>query len=284
MSYQSLSKPPHTTTRIISPNGSDNCVVTNLDSLGAKYGTTTEADIEDAIEKYGVTPGGSAMLKSEEKAARESIASGIYVSWLPHPNRTHLTSAAYEGIRDGTSQCARVGSESLCLCGHQLSQHQKVISNKSRRGYIRPPACSVKGCRGCSGEGFAYCPSRPEEVGQWWLPRRKNFAIKEWVERVRAVPEDYCCLGCEQKVSDHETVFEYRTDRVARGGAVEEAYVPLSDNPWLTNQVLGDGGGREEKGSYARPRRIGPSSGSGSKSYSGSGGGESGAKALGGWT
>lgn len=258
MSYQSLTPAPKSSTRVIpvGPAGSNRVVITNTASFGHKYDETTETDIEDAIATHGVTPGGSAMLKSEEKAARESLSSGVYIMWAPHPSKTTLTSAAFEGIRDGTSQCARVGADSLCLCGHSLSQHKKLTISKSRRGYIKPPVCAAPGCRKCGSEGFSYCPSRPEEVGQWWLPRRKNFSLKDWVKRVQEIPEEYCCLGCEQRVSEHETIFEYKADRASRGAAIDEAYVPLHDNPWLSDQVLGEGktiGGRPRE----RQRQIG---------------------------
>jgi hypothetical protein len=49
------------------------------------------------------------------------------------------------------------------------------------------------------------------------------------VQRVRDTPEEYCCIGCEQKVSDHETIFESRATRMSRGAAVDETYLPLAD-------------------------------------------------------
>ena len=135
----------------------------------------TEQEIESNIAKYGVTPGGSSMMKAEARAANESITSGLYITWSPHPSCT-LTSSAYEGIVNGTSQCCRVSSQSSCLCGHSLANHQNPKLPKSS-SYIKPP-----GCRSCPCTGFAYCPSRPEECGQWWLPRRKEFTIPEWQE------------------------------------------------------------------------------------------------------
>jgi hypothetical protein len=62
--------------------------------------------------------------------------------------------------------------------------------------------------------------------------------LKEWQQRIREKPAEYCCLGCDQKVSDHETVFESRDTRKQRGAAVDGAYVPLSDNRYLTEQVI----------------------------------------------
>lgn len=131
-------------------------------------------EIESAIATHGVTPGGSAMMLSEVAAANESIGSGLYISWMPHPSCI-LTSLASDEIRNGTGQCCRVGSQSVCMCGHSLQSHKEVKVPKSA-GYIKPPTCSS--CRKCP--GFNYAPSRPEECGQWWLPRRSDFNIAEW--------------------------------------------------------------------------------------------------------
>lgn len=116
----------------------------------------------------------------------------MYCTWTPNPSCA-LTSAAYEGIQNGTSQCCRVGSKSVCLCGHSLARHESI---KLKSGYIKPPKC--QNCRCLS---FSYCPERPEECGQWWLPRRKEFVLKEWQLRIREKPAEYSCLGCDQKVS-----------------------------------------------------------------------------------
>lgn len=35
-------------------------------------------------------------------------------------------------------------------------------------------------------------------------------------------------MGCEQKVSDHETLFENRATRASRGAVVDEDYIPLT--------------------------------------------------------
>jgi hypothetical protein len=189
--------------------------------------------IESSIAQHGVTPGGHAMMHAEAAAARASIASGMYISFLPHPN-CRLTGDAHEGLRNGTSQCCRVGPESSCIhCGHTLSAHAAVPLPK-RAGYIRPPTCGVR----CRCPGFSYSPARPEECGQWWLPRRADLDLDVWRQRVRSLPHEYCCIGCEQKISDHETIFETRAMRIERGAAVDEAYVPLHEHRLLTEQVL----------------------------------------------
>ena len=126
----------------------------------SKPSSTLSTDVRfiaDSIDQYGVTPSGSVMMKQEAAAARASIESGIYISFLPHPS-CRLTEAAHEGLRDGTSQCCRVGPESSCVnCGHSLSQHGSVKSKKHNH-FIRPPTCQH--CTKCP--GFSYCPSQPE--------------------------------------------------------------------------------------------------------------------------
>ncbi|KAJ1433676.1 hypothetical protein B484DRAFT_298291, partial [Ochromonadaceae sp. CCMP2298] len=119
-------------------------------------------------------------------------------------------------------QCCRVGSASSCMCGHALSEHQPVANTRSS-GYIKPPRCTR--CRTCV--GFNYAPSFPEECGQWWLARRGNFDISSWRSRVREKPQEYCCIGCEISLADHETVFESTQRRGSRGGGVGDAYLPL---------------------------------------------------------
>jgi hypothetical protein len=139
-------------------------------------GEVDEREIESAIEKHGVTPGGSYMMKAEAAAANESMNSGLYVTFSPHPSCS-FTSAAYDGIKDGTSQCCRIGNKSICTCGHSLLNHQPV---KLRSGYIKPPTCL-----NCRCGGYSYSPARPEECGQWWLPRRKDFILREWQQVMR---------------------------------------------------------------------------------------------------
>jgi hypothetical protein len=106
-------------------------------------------------------------------AAEESIQSNLYVSFLPDPSARIPASAADE-IRNMTGQCCRVGGFSICRCGHYLRYHDPIKLPRSA-GYIRPPKCKK-----CSCVQYRYMPSFPEEVGQWWLRRRKDFNIQEW--------------------------------------------------------------------------------------------------------
>lgn len=160
---------------------------------------------------------------AETNAANWSIASQLYVSLQPSAYAT-IPASACDDIRSGQSQCCRVGEDSLCACGHPLSTHESCKIPK-RPGYIKPPKCSA--CKRCT--GFTYLPMYPEECGQWWLRRRRDFNIVDWRRRVRTNPEEYACIGCNLKLSDHETLFETKEMRAHRGAPVDDSYIPLND-------------------------------------------------------
>lgn len=68
-------------------------------------------------------------------------------------------------------------------------------------------------------------PRRPEELGQYWLVRRKGFDIKTWKPSCQCKHQhtdhdpntlgckcgcysfvsDFCCVNCDGKWEDHET-------------------------------------------------------------------------------
>ena len=81
-------------------------------------------------------------------------------------------------------------------------------------------------------------------------------------QRLRTKPHEYACIGCEQKVSDHETIFETRESRLRRGANIDHAYIPLSDNDYLTSQVIegkGKLGGRARRPALGNNPRTGTS-------------------------
>jgi hypothetical protein len=51
------------------------------------------------------------------------------------------------------------------------------------------------------------------------------------------MPHDYVCIGCEQRVSEHETVIETAAQRAARGASIGQQYAPLADDPQLATEV-----------------------------------------------
>lgn len=136
---------------------------------------TTKEGIEDAQRKHGAAAGGKICMQNENTAAAEAIESGMYVTWIPMEGAP-LPSTASDELRDGLGQCCRVRSDASCFCGHTLSSHAPVPLS-ARATFIKPPKCIVARC---SCRCFNYAPDRPEECGQWWLPRRKDFNIAEW--------------------------------------------------------------------------------------------------------
>ena len=108
-------------------------------------------NVEQAVRTYGPAPGARAMMNAEEEAARMAQASGRYVTW--------------RSLADG-QDCCRIGPKARCFCGHTFAEHTTG---------------GLGGCQNCSEcTRFAYMPSRPEEVGEWWLPRRKGFDVRHW--------------------------------------------------------------------------------------------------------
>ena len=109
----------------------------------------------DALEKYGPAPGAKAMLNWERSAAQHAVAQGVYVSWR----------SCRRG-KEGTD-CTRVGPDSLCFCGHGYSAHGGPRQDAWKKNRMS--------CDSCPCANFSFIPRRPEECGEWWLPRRKGF-------------------------------------------------------------------------------------------------------------
>lgn len=129
--------------------------------------------LRQANEKGILDVSGDSIFALEYAAAQESIANGLYITWIPSAFIT-IPASATDEIKSGIGQCCRIGSQSLCQCGHNLASHQKPKVPK--KGYIKPPACAS--CKRC--KQFTYSPSYTEECGQWWLMRRRDFNLRDW--------------------------------------------------------------------------------------------------------
>uniref|UniRef100_A0A2K6FE89 Family with sequence similarity 221 member B n=1 Tax=Propithecus coquereli TaxID=379532 RepID=A0A2K6FE89_PROCO len=151
----------------------------------------------------------------EKNAALNAIQTGLYIGWrCPH----YLW------------DCFRIGDESRCFCGHLLKEH-KIISD------ISVP-CSMSQCRCLM---FCFIPSRPEEVGEFWLRRRATFDPKAWRAQCcckhsheehaatgshpcrhrgcccKYFESNFLCVACDRRWEEHETFFETEETR-RRGG------------------------------------------------------------------
>ncbi|XP_017448761.1 protein FAM221B isoform X2 [Rattus norvegicus] len=150
----------------------------------------------------------------EKNSSLKAIQTGIYIGWrCPH----YLW------------DCFRIGDESKCFCGHLLKEHQ-IISDLS-------VPCSVSQCRCLM---FCFIPSRPEEVGEFWLKKRATFDPKAWRAQCRckhtheehaatgshpcrhrgcycnSFESNFLCAACDRRWEEHETFFE--TEETKRRG------------------------------------------------------------------
>ncbi|CAH6790319.1 Fam221b [Phodopus roborovskii] len=164
-------------------------------------------------EKFGAQV--KNLFQWEKDSALKAIQTGLYIGWrCPH----YLW------------DCFRIGDESKCFCGHLLKEHQ-IISDLS-------VPCSVSQCRCLM---FCFIPSRPEEVGEFWLKRRATFDPKAWRAQCRCkhtheehaatgthpcrhrgcccncFESNFLCAACDRRWEEHETFFETEETR-RRGG------------------------------------------------------------------
>ncbi|XP_029775669.1 protein FAM221B isoform X4 [Suricata suricatta] len=140
--------------------------------------------------------------------------------------------------------CFRIGEESKCFCGHLLREHQ-IISD------ISVP-CNMGQCRCLM---FCFIPSRPEEVGEFWLKRRATFDPKAWRAQCRCkhshenhaatgshpcrvkgcccncFESNFLCAACDRRWEEHETFFETEKTRRRGGRPYGADYVPFAEMP-----------------------------------------------------
>ena len=72
-------------------------------------------------------------------------------------------------VNGAREECARIGSHSVCFCGHGFNDHfREVLVKRGGAKNIKETACKNNSCR-CG--FFQYVPRRPEQLGLWWLPK-----------------------------------------------------------------------------------------------------------------
>ncbi|XP_035295797.1 protein FAM221B [Cricetulus griseus] len=173
------------------------------------------ADLVKAMHREQFGAQMNNLFQWEKDPALKAIQTGLYIGWrCPH----YLW------------DCFRIGDESKCFCGHLFKEHQ-IISDLSA-------PCSVSQCRCLM---FCFIPSRPEEVGEFWLKRRSTFDPKAWRAQCRCkhtheehaatgahpcrhhgcccncFESNFLCAACDRRWEEHETFFETEETR-RRGG------------------------------------------------------------------
>lgn len=209
-----------------------------------------------AVRQFGPAPGSKALLQREKMAAEWSTAHSVYAVY-----RSSGKTATGESI-----ECSRVGPSCDCFCGHKFEEHNCDFvagppSSASAGGSSSFVAAAVvrkrkrsTPCRMCSCSDFRFVPSRPEEVGMWWLPRRKDFCLSKWTVKCRCghapflhderdlrcrstgchcfrFGSDFGCVVCDRHWEEHETVFETEAERRSQRLPVGEEYFPLKELP-----------------------------------------------------
>uniref|UniRef100_A0A0G4GRF0 Protein FAM221B n=1 Tax=Chromera velia CCMP2878 TaxID=1169474 RepID=A0A0G4GRF0_9ALVE len=192
-----------------------------------------------AVKQYGPAPGAKQMLTWEHEAADHAMQTGIY--------------GVFRCV-EKKNDCSRVGPKSKCFCGHFYKDHQFA-----NRRAPWPKCCT------CACEAFEFIPTRPEEAGEWWLPRRPGFKVSEWrakckcghthedhdtkrPHRCRLCPPFKCssytsawlCVACDRHWEQHETVFETEQERRDQGLPVGEDFIPLKELPEFYDAVFKD--------------------------------------------
>ena len=175
----------------------------------------------------------------EREAALQAIETGIYVGWRCFGNNF---------------DCIRIGDNSNCFCGHPLHEHAAFTVSRKQTLECLAQNCSCK--------QFAFIPSRPEEIGEWWLQKRPGFDVSRWRAKCRckhtheehnpnsnrrckiksctcfAFDSNFLCAACDKHWEEHETVFDDLNSRQQKGLPYGEEYLPFHELPQLRNIVL----------------------------------------------
>uniref|UniRef100_A0A0X3P7W5 Protein FAM221B n=2 Tax=Schistocephalus solidus TaxID=70667 RepID=A0A0X3P7W5_SCHSO len=176
------------------------------------------------------------LFEPEVEAVKEATESGIYVSL--RPNRPP----------HDDQDCIRVNASGRCFCSHLLKEHTSFTKNRN-------VPCAKDNCK-C--KRFMYAPGRPEEFGEFWLRKRRDFdpkayrmkcSCKHTHEEHECYPSPYrcrakgcgcsafnsasVCAACDMHWQDHDTVFETEQERKQAGRQIREDWLPFSELPAL---------------------------------------------------
>jgi len=190
------------------------------------------------LNQHGAAVGAKKMMQWEFRHAKVALKTGIYVT-LYNDDRKH--------------ECTRLGKFSRCFCNHLYAKHKLKVLKKGRFG--KNP-CEEEGCK-CA--NYNYMFRRPEEIGQYFLTRRKGFDVNEWrplcsCKHPHAVHDpvrtkckecacrkfisNFACLSCDGKWEEHIVLYEDEELRKELGKPVGEAFYPLADVPEIQQEFL----------------------------------------------
>ena len=185
----------------------------------------------NTVKNNRMTKGTQGMMDNERLHAQEAIESGIYVNW----------STISQGGK--SVDCFRIGSNSMCICGHGFPCHDKILNKKK---------FSSK-CNKCKCKAFKYIPVYPEEIGEYWIPFQKNFSYQTYKVKCKCkhtwnehdgsgyynckkcgcgeFNSAFCCAVCNKFWQDHEMSWETEDERRMNGKPVREDFIPFNEMP-----------------------------------------------------
>lgn len=184
------------------------------------------------------------------------MATGVYV--------------VYRNAATG-QECARVGPGAVCFCGHGFDAHASPGG-----GRCGETSAGGRSSAPCACRRFEHVPRRPEEVGEWWLPRRAGFDVRKWRAKCRcghghdehhpvtrrcvapgcggcgAFASAFTCIVCDARWETHETSAEGEEERREAGKPVREDFLPLAEAPDLRPLVYGEAAADGDGGAGAK--------------------------------
>ncbi|XP_041039319.1 protein FAM221B-like [Carcharodon carcharias] len=236
----------------------------------------------------------------EKEAALDALQTGIYVGW-------RCPEYKWDCIRVGVKSKCFCGhflaeherfTDSLGgpfpsqgeadLCARRELKHLKLTLGQGPN--IILPSSGIEGEReipldhsgtsvrvacvvaGCQCRAYAFIPSRPEDVGEFWLRKRRNFDPSTWRAKCRCkhnheehnvggshsckiggcscqgFDSNFLCAACDKHWEQHHTFFETEAYRKENGLPYGEAYLPFAEMPNLRNAVLS--GNEEDNTAY----------------------------------
>lgn len=189
----------------------------------------------NTLKNNKLTFGTRQMMDNEMVHAQEAINSGIYITWTIKTDKGTIV------------DCFRIGSNSLCVCTHGFTSHDKILTKKK---------LSNK-CNDCKCKAFTYIPQYPEEIGEYWLPHKADFDYKVWRPKCKCkhawnehfsekflkcrkcncglFNSAFCCVVCNKYWQDHEMVYELEHERYMNKKAIGEDFIPLKEAPEISN-------------------------------------------------
>ena len=195
----------------------------------------TEEQISSDLQKHSINKYALQMIDMEYLAAQEAIESGMYVTFRNEEKK---------------SDCFRIGSQSMCFCGHLFAEHPLKIVK----------ARALTPCANCICKSFKLTPRLPEETGMHWLSRRKNFVEGAWkasckckhnhIEHACNHPQmckkcncvgfnpDYGCVGCDRKWEDHDILYESEQERRILKKSIGKEFLPYAQNLEIQQMVM----------------------------------------------